>query len=115
MPSAPTNHPVRFLGPMPYRKAPILSLAFIQAQERFANEIDLSSLPPLISGGDRKARGKAIDEQQSGLRARRRVERNFWLAAYGSLACTCPRCDHIMLLDEIDAETITCDRCHREY
>ena len=111
-----TNHPGKNLGPMPFRKMPILSLAFIQRQERFAHEIDLSALPPLISGGDRKARSKAIAEQQSGLRTPRRVARNPWQAAYGALAVTCSHCRHCMLLDQEFDETILdmlCDRCHR--
>lgn len=113
---AQTNHPVRFLGPMPYRRTPILSLAFIQAAARADLEIDLASLPPLISGGDRKARSKAIAEQQSSRRVGRRIDRRWLLRpdpAYGSLAVVCPRCRHMMLLDELDAETVICDRCKR--
>ena len=113
--TSPTNHPVRKLGPVAFRRIPVLSLAFIQAAARADMEIDLAALPPLISGGDRKARKKAIDEQRSGLRAARRVARNPWLAAYGSLLCTCPRCWHVMLIEELDAPTLTCDRCKRVF
>ena len=112
-----THHPVRKLGPVRYRQLPILSLAFIQAVARADMEIDLAALPPLISGGDRKARKKAIDEQQSSFRAPRRLDRNPWLAAYGSLAVTCGHCRHTMLIDdEFDAAAfaeLPCDRCHR--
>ena len=80
-------------------------------------EIDLAALPPLISGGDRKARKKAADEQRSSFRAPRRVPRNPWLAAYGSLAVTCSHCGHGMLIDDEFDEAafaeLPCDRCHR--
>lgn len=112
-----TNHPVRFLGPIPYQRTPILSLAFIQAQARADLEIDLSALPPLISGGDRKARAKAISEQRSSAHVPRRLDRCYRLRpnpAYGSFAVWCARCRYQMLLDEIeDDATLICDRCHR--
>ena len=113
-----TNHPVAFIGPVPYRRRPILSLEFIQAQSRLENEIDLAALPPLISGGDRKARTKAIGEQRSAAHVPRRLDRRYRLRpdpAYGSLMCGCPHCQHIMLIEELDAEAVTCDRCKRAY
>lgn len=108
-----TNHPVKALGPVPIRRTPIL-----QAQERLAREIDLSAMPPLISGGDRKARGKAVAEQRSSQHVPRRLDRLYRLRpnpAYGSLAITCGHCRHGMLLDELDADPseIICDRCRR--
>lgn len=112
-----TNHPVSFIGPIPYRRTPILSLAFVQAAARAEMEIDLSALPPLISGGDRKARAKAIAEQQSAFRAARRIDRHFRLEpdpSYGSFAVWCDRCRYQMLLDDIeDDDVLICDRCHR--
>lgn len=116
--SAGTNHPIKALGPVPYRRTPILSLAYIQAQTRLEREIDLSALPPLISGGDRKARGKAIAEQRSSAHVPRRLDRLYRLRpdpSYGSIAITCGHCRHGMLLDELDADfsEIMCDRCRR--
>lgn len=118
MPSQPTNHPVWFLGPMPFQRMPILSLDFIQAVSRAELEIDLSALPPLISGGDRKARAKAIAEQKSSRHVSRRLDRRYRLEpdpAYGCIGVWCCHCTHHMLLEELDAEPeeITCDRCHR--
>lgn len=114
---AQTNHPVRFIGPVPYRRTPILSLAFIQAAALAEMEIDLSSLPPLISGGDRKARGKAIAEQRSSLSAPRRIDRRYLLRpdpAYGSMAAWCRRCNYMMLFDGVDDDdAVICDRCKR--
>ena len=111
---AHSNHPVIFRGRVAFQRMPILSLAFIQAQARFAAERDLSKEPTLLSGGDRKAQGKARAAQQTMLRTPRRVERNWWLPAYGALHCVCTRCRHQMLLDEIepDAEVI-CQRCRQ--
>jgi hypothetical protein len=113
---ARSNHPVIFIGRAEFRRMPILSLAFIQAQARFSVERDLSSEPTLLSGGDRKAQGKARQAQQSMLRTPRRVERNWWLPAYGWLDCTCPRCKKRMLLEEIEEDAqVICDRCHRPF
>lgn len=110
-----TNHPVQFIGLVRYRPTRILSLAFVQAAARAELEIDLSALPPLISGGDRKARSKAIAEQRSSLSAKRRHERHRWdNPAYGSWAVTCPHCRHGMFLDEVDGDVL-CDRCHRVF
>lgn len=109
-----SNYPVVFAGRVEFRPTPILSLAFIQAQARYAVERDLSQEPTLLSGGDRKAQGKAFNSQRSMLRTPRRIERNWWLAAYGSLDCVCPRCRHRMLLDDIEPDAeVVCDRCHR--
>lgn len=111
-----SNHPVVFAGRVAFRRTPILSLAFIQAQARFAVERDLSKEPTLLSSGDRKAQGKAFDAQRSMLRTPRRVERNWWMPAYGMLDCTCPRCGHQVLLDEIEPGCeVICDRCHRGF
>lgn len=113
---ARSNHPVVFVGRAAFRPTPIISLAFIQAQVRFAAERDLSKEPTLLSGGDRKAQGKARSAQQSMLRTPRRIERNWWLAAYGMFDCVCPRCQKRQLLDEIEAGTeVICDRCHRTF
>lgn len=107
-----TNHPVRFIGRVARVPTPILSLAHVQAVCRFEREVDLGSLPTLISGGDRKARQKAVDEQRSPLRAPRRVQRKPWLAAYGDLAYHC-RCGYTVLIaDEGVYEPVECDRCH---
>lgn len=111
-----SNHPVIFIGRAEFRPTPILSLAFIQAQARFAVERDLSAEPTLLSGGDRKAQGKARAEQQSMLRTPRRVERNWWVSAYGMLDCVCPRCRKRQLLDEVEPDAqIICDRCHQPF
>jgi hypothetical protein len=113
MTATPTNHPVRKLGRQSFMLAPILSLDFIRSRCKFEMERDLSKEPTLLSGGDRKAQGKARSQQRSMLRVSRRVQRNPWLAAYGDSAVTCPRCSHMMLIDIDPAEplAVTCDRC----
>lgn len=113
-----TNHPVRFLGPVPFRPTRILSLAHVQAAARAALEVDLSALPPLISGGDRKARAKAVAEQRSSLSAPRRIGRLYRLRpdpTYDTFLVTCPHCRHSAYLDEWNGEPIRCDRCQRDF
>lgn len=112
------NLPVKFLGRQHFQMMPVLSLAFIQSREKFARERDLSKEPVLLSGGDRKTLAKAQDRQRSGLNVPRRIRTNQMLQAYGSMACPCPRCRHLMLIDIEPGEpieTMRCDRCRKEF
>lgn len=73
--------------------------------------------PTPISGGMRKALAKEMGHQNALRRTHRRRYREPDLQrAYGLLLCTCPRCRHVMYLDEVDDErAIVCDRCKRPY
>ena len=70
-----------------------------------------------ISGGMRKALAKEA-AQQNALRfkVRRRYREPDLRRAYGLLQASCPRCHHVMYLDEADiGDKVICDRCKRSY
>jgi hypothetical protein len=116
-PMPATNHPLRFIGPIRYRKIPFAHLVDVQAGEKLALERDLREAPTPISGGMRKALNKELGKQNV-LRYRpaRRYREPDTRRAYGLLLAACPHCRHSMYFDEVapeDYSAIRCDRCKR--
>ncbi|WP_439925667.1 hypothetical protein [Nitrobacter sp. JJSN] len=111
------SHPVRKLGYQPFRRIPFAHLRDVEADALLSVERDLRDAPTPISGGMRKALAKELGHQNA-LRStyrRRYREPDLW-RAYGLLLCTCPRCRHVIYLDEAgDEDAVTCDRCKRPY
>lgn len=114
---ARSNHPIRFIGPIPYRRIPFAHLVDVEAGEQLALERDLRDAPTPISGGMRKALNKELGKQNAlRYRAPRRYREPDSRRAYGLMLAVCPRCRHSMFFDEIadeDFTAIRCDRCKR--
>jgi hypothetical protein len=112
-----TNHPVRKIGPQPFRKIPFAHLRDVQAAELLALERDLRDAPTPISGGMRKALAKETAHQNAlRFKVRRGYREPDRRRSYGLLISSCPRCHHVMYFDEVgDDERLTCDRCKKVY
>lgn len=110
-----TNHPVRFVGSIAYRRAPFAHLVDVEAGEQLALERDLREAPTPISGGMRKARNKELGYQNSlRYRPQRPYREPDLRRAYGLMLAVCSFCRHSMYFDEVeDFAGIRCDRCKR--